>query len=275
MDPNDIIRKITPRTKAIIPVHMLNLVCDMDKIMEIANGHGLMVIEDASQAVGGVYKGRRVGSIGHAGAFSFTQHKNIKSGEGGALVTNNERLYVRAAMYHDVGSYTREDSYQSEEPLLVGVNLRMPELAAAILRPQLRRIDAQLSRRRKRRRLIINELRRSALSPTVSPHNDPYSAAAITVYFDDPNVALSFASSRGVTRLIDTDRHVYTNWQSILGRRSAHPALDPYRWAACDAGITPEGGLATLEILKRTCTFNLLPEVPMPAFRMLVRRMVK
>ena len=116
---------------------MLNLVCNMDAIMTIAVEQSLTVIEDASQAVGVSYHGRRVGSIGDAGAFSFTQHKNIKSGEGGALLTNNERIYSRACMYHDVGSYTREGRHKTDEPLFVGVNYRMPELAAAILRPQL------------------------------------------------------------------------------------------------------------------------------------------
>lgn len=274
MDPSDIRRKITPRTKAIIPVHMLNLVCDMDSIMAIAAEHSLTVIEDASQAVGVRYHGRRVGSIGHAGAFSFTQHKNIRSGEGGAVLTNDDRLYARACMYHDVGSYTREGRYETDEPLFVGVNYRMPELAAAILRPQLKRLDAQLSRRRSRRKLLINELRR-APSAVVSPHNDPDSAVGITVRFEDPEEAKRFAAARGVSRLIDTGRHVYTNWESILGRRPVHPAMDPYAWARCGAGIEPESCPATLEILKRTCNFNLLPEIPMPAFRFIARRMVR
>ena len=275
IDPVDIKRKITERTKAIIPVHMLNLVCDMDAIMTIAVENNLTVIEDASQAVGVSYHGQRVGSIGDAGAFSFTQHKNIKSGEGGALLTNTERIYSRACMYHDVGSYTREGRHETDEPLFVGVNYRMPELAAAILRPQLNRLDAQLARRRQRRKILINELRRSTLSAVVSPHNDPDAAVGLTVYFDDPQEALRFASARGVSRLIDTGRHVYTNWQPILGRLSAHTALDPYAWSNCNQGISIESGLATLEILKRTCSFNLVPELPTLAFRVIARRMFR
>ncbi|HMJ13424.1 MAG TPA: aminotransferase class V-fold PLP-dependent enzyme, partial [Polyangiaceae bacterium] len=103
IDPEDIRKKITPQTKAIIVVHMLNLVCDMDSIMAIAKQHDLVVIEDACQAVGVTYKGRRVGSIGHVGAFSFNQHKNIQSGEGGAVLTSDPRIHARALMYHDVG----------------------------------------------------------------------------------------------------------------------------------------------------------------------------
>jgi len=169
MDPKDIRRKITPYTKAIIPVHMLNLVCDMDAIMAIANEHKLVVIEDACQAVGVKYKGRRVGSIGHAGVFSFQQHKNIEAGEGGGLVTNDERIFTRAGMYHDVGSYTRKDRRQTDEPVFSGMNFRMPELIAALLRPQLKTLDRQLENRKAQRRAIIKRL--SALTP--SRHNDP------------------------------------------------------------------------------------------------------
>src|SRR5688572_20311602 len=85
IDPEDIKRKLTPATKAIIPVHMLNLVCNMDAIMAIAQEHKLLVVEDSCQAVGLTYKGRRTGSIGNAGVFSFQQRKNIQAGEGGAV----------------------------------------------------------------------------------------------------------------------------------------------------------------------------------------------
>jgi dTDP-4-amino-4,6-dideoxygalactose transaminase len=82
IDPEDIKRKITPYTKAIMPVHMLNLVCDIDAITAIAKRFNLKVIEDACQAVGASYRGRRVGTIGEAGAFSFNQYKNLTAGEG-------------------------------------------------------------------------------------------------------------------------------------------------------------------------------------------------
>ncbi|MFA5206883.1 MAG: aminotransferase class I/II-fold pyridoxal phosphate-dependent enzyme, partial [Lentisphaeria bacterium] len=88
IDPEDIGRKITPYTKAIIPVHMINQPCDMDAIMAIAKKHHLLVCEDACQACGVSYKGKRVGTIGHTGALSFNQFKNITCGEGGAVLTN-------------------------------------------------------------------------------------------------------------------------------------------------------------------------------------------
>ena len=137
IDPDDIRRKISPRTKAIIVVHMLNLVCDMDAIMAIAKEHDLLVIEDACQAVGVTYRGRRCGTIGDAGAFSFNVHKNIQAGEGGAVLTNSQRAYTRALMYHDVGSYIREGRADTSEAVFIGQNYRMTNLAAAILRAQI------------------------------------------------------------------------------------------------------------------------------------------
>jgi dTDP-4-amino-4,6-dideoxygalactose transaminase len=277
IDPVDIKRKITRRTKAIIPVHMLNLVCDMDSVMRLATEHDLVVIEDACQAVGVRYHGRRVGTIGHAGAFSFNQHKNIKSGEGGAVVTSDDRIYARAGMYHDVGFYTRDEQFGTDEPVFVGQNLRMPELSSAILRTQLRRLDAQLAERHDRREYVLKTLaRHSGAQFTVSPHHDPDNAVGLTVSFDDPDEAAAFASARGVSRLIDTGRHVYTNWQSIISRRTAHPRLDPYKWAEHDGDdITEDTCPQTLEVLARTCSINLMPELPMTAYRAVVRLMAR
>jgi dTDP-4-amino-4,6-dideoxygalactose transaminase len=271
IDPADVRRKLTPYTRAIIPVHMLNLVCDMDAIMAIAREHNLIVVEDACQAIGVTYRGRRVGSIGHVGAFSFQQHKNIQSGEGGAVLTNDERIHARASMYHDVGSYTRPERVETDEPLFVGVNCRMPELTAALLRPQLRRLDDQLARRRAQRRVVIDRL----TSLNASPHNDPEAAAGVTFHFDDPEQAAAFAKAPGVNRLIDTGRHVYTNWKSVLAKRTAHPKLNPYQWAHRDVEIGPDSCPRTLEILARTCNIKLLPEIPTIAYRIAVELMAR
>jgi dTDP-4-amino-4,6-dideoxygalactose transaminase len=274
MDPIDIERKITPYTKAIIPVHMINLVCDMDAIMKVAEAHDLIVIEDACQAMGLKYRGRRAGSIGNSGVFSFNQHKNIKSGEGGAIVTNDDRTFARAAMYHDVGHYERKDQFVTDEPIFVGQNFRMPELSAAILRPQLKRLDKQLARRRERREFLIDELRESGRSGfAISPHHDPAEAAGLALLFDDPQEAKAFGDIKGARRLIDTGRHVYTNWQSINAQRPVHPLLDPYAWAHRPIEYAPDACPATLDILSRSCTVELAPELPMPAFRAATRAM--
>jgi len=101
IDPRDVQRKITPHTKAVMPVHMRGIPCRMDKIMRIARKHNLLVIEDAAQACGGSFKGRPLGTIGHVGCFSMQVSKTITTGEGGVVVTNDPHLYARAALAHD------------------------------------------------------------------------------------------------------------------------------------------------------------------------------
>ena len=92
LDPNDIEHRITPKTKAIMPVHMLGNPSNMDRIMEIAKKHNLLVIEDACQAAGASYKGKKIGTIGNIGAFSLNIFKTINTGDGGLVVTNDEKI---------------------------------------------------------------------------------------------------------------------------------------------------------------------------------------
>lgn len=108
MDPIDLERKVTPFGKAIIPVHMLNRPCAMDEILPIARKYRLLVIEDACQAVGVRYKDKFCGALGDAGAFSFNKFKNINIGEGGAVLTSDDRLFARALNFHDLGSFARD-----------------------------------------------------------------------------------------------------------------------------------------------------------------------
>jgi 8-amino-3,8-dideoxy-alpha-D-manno-octulosonate transaminase len=102
LDPADVERKITPYTKAIMPVHMRGTPSRMDALMDVARRHGLKVIEDAAQADGASYKGRRLGSIGDVGCFSLQFNKILTSGEGGMVITNDEQVWKRALMFHDV-----------------------------------------------------------------------------------------------------------------------------------------------------------------------------
>jgi dTDP-4-amino-4,6-dideoxygalactose transaminase len=101
IDPDDAVQRITPNTRAIIPVRMSGLPCNMNRLMEIANKYGLTIIEDVCQGAGGSYRDRKLGSIGHAGAFSFNRHKTLTCGEGGAVTTSVRSIYERALVYHD------------------------------------------------------------------------------------------------------------------------------------------------------------------------------
>jgi dTDP-4-amino-4,6-dideoxygalactose transaminase len=143
IDPAQIEAAITDRTRAIIVVHLYGQPADMDPIMAIAEKHGLKVIEDAAQAHGALYKGRRVGSLGHATGFSFYPGKNLGAlGDGGAVTTNDDKVAETVRMLANYGSRAK---YQNELP---GFNCRLDELQAALLRVKLPHLDAATQRRR-------------------------------------------------------------------------------------------------------------------------------
>jgi dTDP-4-amino-4,6-dideoxygalactose transaminase len=136
IDPAKIEEKITPGTKAIIPVHLYGQMADMDKIREIARNHNLWVIEDACQAHGAEYKGKKAGSLGHVGCFSFYPTKNLGAyGDGGMIVTNDEALREKLLLLRNYGQKDKTHS------LIKGYNSRLDELQAAFLRVKLKKLD--------------------------------------------------------------------------------------------------------------------------------------
>jgi 8-amino-3,8-dideoxy-alpha-D-manno-octulosonate transaminase len=144
LDPEDFARKITPRTKAVIAVHLLGGFCDMDPIMETARKKNIAVLEDAAQCVGGSYRGKKLGALGDIGIYSFQLNKMISSGEGGAVVTNDPLKYERAARFHDMGglrSPFRERLGKSQVAEFAGENFRMSEFTGAVLGAQLPKLD--------------------------------------------------------------------------------------------------------------------------------------
>ncbi len=141
MDPKKIEEKISENTKAIIAVHIQGLPADMDEIRAIAEKHSLILIEDAAQAAGAVYKGKKVGTLGDIAAFSLNQTKNFQAGEGGLFVTDNKEYWLRADMVRMFGEQVREKERRSYVAHTLGWNYRMPELTAAIARAQLKRLD--------------------------------------------------------------------------------------------------------------------------------------
>jgi dTDP-4-amino-4,6-dideoxygalactose transaminase len=156
---------ITPRTKAIIAVHLAGWPCDMDPILELAQKQDLKVIEDCAQATGATYKGRPVGSLGHAGCFSFCQDKIITTGgEGGMLTTNDERVWRRAWEYKDHGKSWDAVYNRAHAPGYrwlhesFGSNFRMTEIQAAIGRIQLRKLPDWLRIRRANMNVLFEDL---------------------------------------------------------------------------------------------------------------------
>jgi dTDP-4-amino-4,6-dideoxygalactose transaminase len=149
LDPRHVERLITPRTRAIMPVHIHGLPADLDEIQAIADRHGLVVIEDACQAHGASYKGRRVGALGSMGAFSLNYTKSLPGGEGGFFVTNDEDLLQRANMFRIFGERTDrldDELFRPYHSYVIGWNHRSQEMPAAFTRSQLRRLDENNAR---------------------------------------------------------------------------------------------------------------------------------
>lgn len=152
ISPADIARRLTERTRAIIPVHYLGNAADLDAIMALAGDRGLYVIEDCAQAHGTEYKGRKVGSIGHLGAFSFYATKHMTTGEGGMLTSDNEEWLRQAKIIRSHGLINRDDH------VCLGYNYRMNEIAAALGLVQLKKLDRLNERRIAHSLYLLEEL---------------------------------------------------------------------------------------------------------------------
>ncbi|CAE6889050.1 dTDP-4-amino-4,6-dideoxygalactose transaminase [Paraburkholderia domus] len=162
IDPEQVERLITPRTKAIVVVHYAGVACDMDRILEIANRNGIAVIEDAAQAIDSFYKGRPLGSIGALGAFSFHETKNIISGEGGLLTVNDEQYMARAEIIREKGT-NRSAFFRGEVDKYgwvdIGSSFLPSEIVAAYLYAQLEQLDAIQARRLAIHQRYTNQLK--------------------------------------------------------------------------------------------------------------------
>jgi dTDP-4-amino-4,6-dideoxygalactose transaminase len=214
IDPADIEHRITKRTRAIMPVHMLGNPCDMDAILGIAARHKLTVIEDACQANGGSYRGRKLGTIGRIGAFSLNVYKTVTAGDGGMIVTDDPDLYALAFGFHDQGHSPLRSGVEVGKRSVLGMNFRMNELTGAVALAQLRKLDrivATLHEKKTR----FKELIAGAGGFQFRVLNDPDGECATlcTVLFDDPSKAARVAGRLGTTTVDRSGWHVYANME--------------------------------------------------------------
>lgn len=216
IDPDDVQRKITPKTKAIIPVHLAGHVADMDRLLAIARHHHLFVLEDACHAWGSQWRGKGVGALGNCGVFSFQASKNITSAEGGIILTNNPDLAKECRSYVNCGRAEGKPWY---EHYLLGSNLRMTEFQAALLLAQLTRLPSQNQRRIQTATYLYQTLRDIPAIRLIE--NDPritrrayhffpfrLDLAALRVSRDRFKQALA---AEGIPTMIGYDRPLYKN----------------------------------------------------------------
>jgi 8-amino-3,8-dideoxy-alpha-D-manno-octulosonate transaminase len=259
LDPADVARKISPRTRAIMPVHMRGIPSQMAELLALASKHGLKVLEDTAQACGGSYRGRRLGTLGDAGCFSLQHYKIITTGEGGALLTDDAAVMARATMYHDAGRPYWGD-YDGEP--IPGVNYRMSELAGAIGRAQVGKLDAILARQRRAKQRIVAQIRDL---PGVALQRVPDEAGdcgiALILFLPDPPAARRFAAALraegcGGGTMYDQaipDRHIYSNWNHILAKQGVTPQGCPFNCPSfpCQVEYSVEMCPQTLALLGR------------------------
>ena len=226
IDPTKIEALITPKTKAILPVHMLGNPCDLDAIMAIAKKHNLYVLEDCCQAVGASYKGKRVGTIGNIGAFSLNVFKTISTGDGGAVITNDENLYERAFGYHDQGHKPNRTGVEVGNRSILGINMRMNELTGAVALAQTRKLDEILTTLRAKKALLKSLL---ADLPHISfrkINDEGECATLLTILFDTKELAEKFCEKTGGKPISYSGWHVYNNMEQVLNKMMPNPTMN-------------------------------------------------
>ena len=236
IDAEKIEALITPRTKAIVPVHYAGVACDMDRIMEIANKHNILVVEDAAQAIDSYYKGRPLGTIGHLSAFSFHETKNIIAGEGGMLCINDERFIRRAEIIWEKGT-NRAEFFRGEVNKYgwvdTGSSFLPSEVIAAFLWAQLENLDEIQSRRKH-----LWELYNTGLSPLASSPNSLIALPSLPEYATN-NAHMFYLVCNNLEQRTSLIKHLKEHdIQAVFHYLSLHSS--PYYADKHDGRVLPE-----------------------------------
>jgi dTDP-4-amino-4,6-dideoxygalactose transaminase len=256
LDPDDIENRITSRTKAIMPVHMLGNPCDMDRIMAVAKKHSLLVLEDSCQAAGASYKGKKAGSMGNIAAFSLNIFKTINTGDGGLIVTDNKDLYEIAFGIHDQGHKPSRLGVEVGRRNVLGLNFRMNELTAAVALAQLKKIDRIVDTLRQKRKKLKDYISK-ADGFKFRTLNDPEGdcATLCTVIFNTREQAVKVSGALGSKTVDQSGWHVYANMEHVLNHlkkvgqphtKGSYPRTDDILGRAMNISVgVVDGGLGS------------------------------
>ena len=259
LDPADFQRKITARTKAVIAVHLLGGPCDMDPIMETARKRGLAVLEDCAQCVGGSYRGKKLGSIGDVGIYSFQINKMITSGEGGALVSNDPVIYERAARFHNMGTIHQvflDRVGTSRVQTFAGENFRMSEFTGAVLGAQLTKLDSMLAQLRQNAEAIYSGIK-TLPDIRLRRRPDPDGDIGYGVYFETKDKAsrdrcIRELRRRKVPASTLTGSVLLPTEESVINKRARHPDWPSFSSPqGKEIKYGPDSCRGTLEIFDR------------------------
>jgi len=226
--PEAVAGAITERTRAVVPVHMCGAMARIDQIAELCRDRGVVLVEDACQAVGGSYRGRYLGTFGRAGCFSFDPVKTITCGEGGAIITDDEAVYRAADAFADHGHDHAGNDRGLEGHAIVGLNFRISELNAAVGVAQLRKLDFMLEKQRATKAKLVAMLKgfpEVALREIPDPEGD--SATFLSFLMPDEDRArqtakdLAAAGVDGCFYWYDNNWHYIRQWPHIRQLKSA------------------------------------------------------
>jgi len=251
LDPNRVEAAITPRTRAIIPVHLYGCPADVDAIKEIAAHHKLPLIEDAAQAHGAEYYGRKTGSLATAAAFSFYPTKNLgAAGDGGAVTTNDELLATRIRRLQNYGSTTRS---QHQE---IGFNMRLDEIQAAILRVKLRHLDRWNEKRRSLASIYSKTLDDKSLRLPIAPPNCKHVWYLYVVRTAQREALRSALTTRGLETLVhyETPPHLQRAFTALNYAQGDFPVSEAMHRDVLSLPIGPH--LDELAILRACDAVN-------------------
>jgi 8-amino-3,8-dideoxy-alpha-D-manno-octulosonate transaminase len=252
LDPEDVRHRITPKTRAIVPVHMRGAPADLDALTALASEHGLALIEDVCQAAGASYRGTFLGTLGDAGAFSLQFNKIITTGEGGVLVTNRDDVFELAIDVHDCAGSLRRGAGLPRFP---GWNFRASEIQGAVARVQLTRLDGLVAKMRANHARITERIAELPGLTLRRPNDDGGDAGICIIAFaeraDLAADAVDALKAEGVAamRIYDPeapDLHVYPFWKPIFE-------------TLADAGRPRPDCPRTLDLLGRTIHIDLSP----------------
>ncbi|MGH9890386.1 MAG: DegT/DnrJ/EryC1/StrS family aminotransferase [bacterium] len=222
LDPEDVRKKITPRTKAIMAVHMLGAPCDMQALRSIADEHGFLLLEDCAQAGGGRYRGEALGTLGAFGAFSLNVFKTFTAGDGGVLVTSDTDLYTNAFAIHDHGARPHRGGVADGNSFL-GLNFRMHELTGAVARAQLKKLPGILTRLRANKQKLLDRVGDLPRTRERTVHDREGECATVAAFtFDTPEIADAVARKLGVVRLSASGKHNYANIPQLIHHKLPH-----------------------------------------------------
>lgn len=273
INPSEIEKNISSRTRAILAIHMQGQPCDMTQIMKIAKKHNLIVIEDTAQAFGAELNGKKAGTIGNCGAFSLQAGKTITSGEGGFIATNSKKIYDLAKMYHDNGGFRVGCDYPTWENknTIYGENFKITELQSAIANEQLKKINTILDKQKKNYDYIIDHIDKKFYKLRPYIKNSKLVFSNVSIEFDTENECnkfIKYMNDNGIGFNIYCS-NLINEFDTFKYKNSWHHSKFPYNISKYDKTKCPNAE----SLFRRVAWFSLSASLKKKHLKYIVKKL--